>query len=400
MIMNDDFDTIIDRKGTNSYKWEIKEDELPMWVADMDFQTAPCVIKAIEKRLAHGVFGYSVVTNDFKQSIANWWKKRHQWQVQTDWILFCTGAIPAISSMVRKLSAPNDSVVVISPIYNIFYHSIANNNRKIVESPMIYQAGMYQIDFADLEAKLANKETRLLIFCNPHNPTGQVWNRNILKKVGELCLKYQVTIISDELHCDLTHPKFHYIPLASVSSEIEQITITCVSASKAFNLAGLQSSAIIVPNHHLRQLVERGINTDEVAEPNVFAIQAMQAAFDEGETWLIELNQYLAKNFAYLCEFIKQHLPDVHLVFSQATYLAWLDCSEFCNDSDELVHFIRETTGLILTSGTIFRGNGQYFIRVNYACSKLQLKEGLQRLYKGIQAYKNKDNFKDSTYSK
>lgn len=393
--MQFDFDELVDRKNSNSYKWQVQADELPMWVADMDFKTAPCVVKAIEKRLLQDAFGYSIVSDDFKQSIIHWWQHRHHWTIQPAWILFCTGAIPAISSMVRKLTEPNDKIVVLSPIYNIFYNSISNNQREIIESPMLYSEGNYQIDFADLEKKLADTKTSLLIFCNPHNPTGQIWDKTVLKRIGELCVNYQVTIISDELHCDLTYPNFHYTPLASISKAIEQITITCVSASKAFNLAGLQSSAIIIANETLRTLVERGINTDEVAEPNVFAIQAMQAAFDEGEEWLITLNQYLAKNLSYLQAFLKQNLPQISLVSSQATYLVWLDCSQFCQNSTELADFIREKTGLIVSSGSIFRGNGASFLRLNYACPKVQLSDGLTRLQQAIIAYqKYKECFK------
>lgn len=385
--MQFDFDERINRKNSNSYKWDVQADELPMWVADMDFKTAPCVVEAIEKRLLQDAFGYSTVTDSFKQSIINWWQRRHHWNIQLDWILFCTGAVPAISSMVRKLTEPNDQIVVLSPIYNIFYNSISNNHRKVVESPMIYREGNYQIDFTDLEEKLAASTSRLLIFCNPHNPTGQVWDEITLKRICELCMKYHVTIITVELHCDLTHPSFSYTLLASISKEIEQIAITCVSASKAFNLAGLQSSAIIIANKTLRALAERGINTDEVAEPNVFAIQAMQAAFEDGESWLIALNQYLAENLVYIQKFIEQNLPQVRLVSSQATYLAWLDCSRFCQNTDELTEFIREKTGLIVSSGTIFRGNGTSFLRLNYACPKSQLNDGLTRLQKAISAY-------------
>lgn len=323
----------------------------------------------------------------FKQCVAKWRSKHHHWQVNTDWILFCTGAIPAISSMVCKLTQPTDAVLVLSPIYNIFYNSIYNNGRTVLESQMNYQNDHYSINFEDLEEKLARKDTSLLIFCNPHNPTGRIWDYETLQKIGELCLKYQVTIISDELHCDLAHPGFEYIPFASVSKEIEQITITCVSASKAFNLAGLQSSAIIIANESLRQLVNRGINTDEVAEPNMFAILAMQAAFEKGNDWLTKLNRYLAANLAYIQRFLAEELPEIHLVESQATYLSWLDCSKFCTDSEELVTFIREQTGLVLSAGRIFRGNGQSFLRLNYACPKSQLINGLNRLKIAIKQY-------------
>ncbi|EFT95190.1 MalY/PatB family protein [Enterococcus faecalis] len=387
-----DFDQIINRKNTNSLKWTVESQELPMWVADMDFNTAPVIIEAIKKRLDQGALGYSVVPDSFKESIVSWWQRKHNWTIEKEWVLFCTGAIPAISSIVRKMTTDNEGVVLLTPVYNVFFNSILNNNREVLVSELNYESGNYTIDFADLEEKLSRDTTKLLIFCNPHNPIGKVWEKKTLEKVGSLCIKYKVLILSDELHCDLTHKFFCYTPIASVSKKIEQQTITCVAPTKAFNLAGLQTSAIIVPNKLTRELVERGINTDEVAEPNVFAIQAAEAAFNEGELWLEELIIYLEENKKILDQAITTNIPEINIVPSSATYLAWLDCSQLTEDTEYLCHFIRDKTGLYLSEGEIFGGNGNQFIRWNYACPKSVLMEGIKRFEEAIKLFKEMPN--------
>lgn len=386
--MSYEFDQLIDRRSTNSYKWSVAENELPMWVADMDFDTAPAVKEALKKRIDQGVFGYSVVPDSFRESIVSWWQRRHQWQLEKEWILFCTGAVPAISSIVRKMTKEYENVVVLAPVYNIFYHSILNNNRTVLASHLVYSDGAYSINFTDLEEKLSQPSTKLFIFCNPHNPIGKVWDKETLTKVGNLCVKYDVVLLSDELHCDLTHKGHHYTPMASLSPAIAQKTITCVSPSKAFNLAGLQASAIIISNEWLRKLVNRGINTDEIAEPNAFAIQASEAAFNDGEQWLNGLNVYLAGNRAVLHRKIQEYIPEITIVSAEATYLAWLDCSALTNDTAYLTEFIRKQTGLYISEGGLFGGNGSQFIRWNYACPRALLEEGIQRFIKGIQYFK------------
>lgn len=383
-----DFDQLIDRRQNNSYKWDIAENELPMWVADMDFETAPAVTKALEKRISQGAFGYNTVPPEFFESIQNWWWKKHQFKPATDAMMFCTGVVPAISSIVRKMTKVDDQIVLITPVYNIFFNSILNNQRQVLASEMTYQDGRYGIDYLDLEKKLADPKTTMLIFCNPHNPIGKVWDKSTLAKIGELCLLNDVLILSDEIHCDLTHPEFSYTPMAAISKEIAQQTITCWAPTKAFNLAGLQTSVIYVQNPELFQLVHRGINTDEVAEPNTFAIQAAMAAFDEGGDWLEELKRYLTGNRRSLNQFIHDKLPEIKIISSEATYLAWLDCSRITNDSKMLADFLRKETGLILSAGDIFGGNGRQFLRWNYACPQIRLADGLDRFYQGIEKFK------------
>ncbi|CZQ89716.1 aminotransferase class i/classii [Trichococcus palustris] len=383
-----DFDQIIDRRNTNSYKWDVKADELPMWVADMDFQTAPAIVRTIEERLKQGTFGYNTVPESFQESIIRWWQTRHQFTMKKEWILYCTGVVPAISSIVRKMTEIGDNVVVLSPVYNIFYNSILNNQRNVLASELRYEEGAYAIDYEDLEEKMARSTTSLFIFCNPHNPIGKVWDRQALERIADLCIKHNVLIVSDEIHCDLTHSGHTYTPFASISEEIADQTITCLAPTKAFNIAGLQTAAIVIPNPEIRKLVDRGINTDEVAEPNTFAIQAAEAAFNEGEEWLEELRGYLERNRKALTEILERFVPEVSVVQAEATYLAWIDCTAITSDTKKLCAFIREKTGLYLSEGDIFGGNGARFVRWNYACPKALLDDGIQRFVKGVALYK------------
>ena len=379
-----DFDRIIDRRNTNSYKWDVKADELPMWVADMDFGTAPAVVDAIEKRLRQGAFGYNTVPDSFRESIIRWWQRRHRFTMEKEWILYCTGVVPAISSIVRKMTEIGDDIVVLSPVYNIFYNSILNNDRKVLASELRYKDESYAIDYADLEEKLSREMTSLFIFCNPHNPIGKVWDRPTLERIAELCIKHDVLVVSDEIHCDLTHIGHAYIPFASLSKEIADRTISCIAPTKTFNIAGLQTAAIVIPNPEIRKQVDRGINTDEVAEPNTFAIQAAEAAFDEGEEWLEELREYLELNREFLIGSLKELVPEVQVIEAEATYLAWIDCAAITEDTKALCAFIREKTGLYLSAGDIFGGNGSRFVRWNYACPKALLEDGIQRFVEGV----------------
>ena len=379
-----DFDRIIDRRNTHSYKWDVKADELPMWVADMDFGTEPAVVEAIEKRLRQGAFGYNTVPDSFRESIIRWWQRRHRFTMEKEWILYCTGVVPAISSIVRKMTEIGDDIVVLAPVYNIFYNSILNNGRKVLASELRYADGSYTIDYADLEEKLSRETTSLFIFCNPHNPIGKVWDRPTLELIAELCIKHDVLVVSDEIHCDLTHIGHAYIPFASLSKEIADRTISCIAPTKTFNIAGLQTAAIVIPNPEIRKQVDRGINTDEVAEPNTFAIQAAEAAFDEGEEWLEELREYLELNREFLIGSLKELVPEVQVIEAEATYLAWIDCAAITEDTKALCAFIREKTGLYLSAGDIFGGNGSRFVRWNYACPKALLEDGIQRFVEGV----------------
>ena len=385
--MSYDFDTPVDRRNTYSLKWDVKENELPMWVADMDFQTAPEVREAIQKRAAHGVFGYSIVPEEWYQAYIQWWERRHGFRMDAEWLIFCTGVVPAISSIVRKLTTPAEKVLVLTPVYNIFFNSILNNGRQVLESRLQYDGESYSIDYADLEAKLADPQTSMLIFCNPHNTVGKIWQAEELRKVGELCRKHHVVVVSDEIHCDLTEPGLGYVPFASVSEDCRDNSITCIAPTKAFNLAGMQTAAVCVPDPVLRHKVWRGLNTDEVAEPNAFAIQAAVAAFTRGGAWLDELRCYLHENKVWTTQYIQKEIPQLKVVASQATYLMWLDCSRLTDSSEELADVIRESTGLYLSEGGQYGGDGTHFLRLNVACPRSVLEDGLNRLKKGVEAY-------------
>lgn len=384
------FDKEIDRKNTGSMKWDVSEGELPMWVADMDFETAPEITEAMIKRAKHGVFGYTLIQDDWYEAYQNWWKKRHQFEIKKEWLLFCTGVVPAISSIIRKMTTVAENVVVMTPVYNIFFNSILNNGRNVLESKLVYKDGVYQIDFEDLEEKLANPQTSMLLFCNPHNPVGKIWDKDTLEKIGELCIKHHVLVLSDEIHCDITRPGKEYIPFASVSDSCKYNSITCVAPTKTFNLAGIQTSAVIVPNETIRHKVNRGLNTDEVAEPNVFAAIAPVAAFNYGAKWLDELREYLWENRNYVEQYVKNEIPDLSVVEADATYLLWLDCRKITENSSKICRFLRKETGLYVSSGRAYR-NGNGFLRINLACQKEKVIDGMKRLKRGIQEYKKSE---------
>ena len=381
------FDKHVNRRNTGSMKWDVSEGELPMWVADMDFETAPEIKEAIIRRAEQGVFGYTLIEDEWYQAYQDWWESRHGFKIEKEWLIFCTGVVPAISSIVRKMTTVGENVVVMTPVYNIFFNSILNNGRKVQESRLRYENGVYHIDFEDLEEKLADPQTTMLILCNPHNPIGKIWDRETLALIGELCMKYHVLVVSDEIHCDLTIPEREYIPFASVSDICKFNSITCVAPTKAFNLAGIQTAAVIIPDENIRHRVNRGLNTDEVAEPNVFATIAPVAAFEYGSIWLNKLRNYLWENRMYAEDYIKTKIPDVSAVKAEATYLLWIDCRQVIGNSSELCRFLRKETGLYLSDGKEYR-NGEGFLRMNLACQSEKVIDGMERLKQGIEKYK------------
>ncbi len=384
-MMTYNFDQLNDRRNSYSMKWDIKDNELPMWVADMDFQTVPAVTDAIQKRAKQGIFGYTIVPDDWREAYCGWWKRRHNLTIAPESLVFCTGVVPALSSIVRKMTTVGENVLVQTPVYNIFFNSIRNNGRNILESPLVYENGTYHIDWADLEAKLSNPQTTLMFLCNPQNPIGHIWEKETLAKIGELCHKYHVLVVSDEIHCDLTDPGKEYVPFASVSGICAQNSITCMAPTKTFNIAGLQTAAVMIPNPVIRQKVDRGLNTDEVAEPNVFAVEAVLAAFRYGDQWLDELREYIYENKQLVWDFVKKELPDVRVIISDATYLLWLDCSAYESDSEKLEELIREKTGLWLCAGKEYGGEPDGFMRMNIACPRSRVVDGLERLKRALE---------------
>ncbi|MEE1339361.1 MAG: MalY/PatB family protein [Succinivibrionaceae bacterium] len=376
------FDEEVNRRNIYSLKWDVPADELPMWVADMDFKTAPEIIDALRERVNHGVFGYNIIPDEWYSAYQNWWQKRHHFEIQKDWLIFAIGVVPILSSIVRKLTTPGEKVLIQTPVYNVFFNCIVNQGCTPLESELSYKDGVYSIDFAKLEKDLSDPQVALMILCNPHNPVGKIWSKEELAKIGELCKKYNVTVVSDEIHCDLLAPNQEYVPFASVNETCKDISITCVAASKAFNLAGLQSAACFVPNKFLRHKVWRGLNTDDVAEPNTFAVISSIVAFNQGEKWLDELRVYLQENKQIVKDFLEKNLPKIKVVSLDATYLLWLDCSEYTNDTEELALVLREKAKVYLTYGGEYGKGGESFLRLNVATQRKNIIEGLNRMLK------------------
>lgn len=388
--MKYDFDEVVDRRNTSCYKWNVDPEELPMWVADMDFPAAPEIRQALQERLNHGVFGYADLSDEWYEAYQDWWKDRHGLEIEKDSLLFCTGVIPALSSIVRKLTTPAENVLVMSPVYNHFFSSIQNNGRNVVEHVLVYEDGRYHIHWQKLEEQLADPQTSLMILCNPQNPEGILWDAVTLGRIGELCRTYHVIVVSDEIHCDLVDPGKSYVPFLSVSEACRNNSITCIAPTKTFNIAGLQTAAIVVPDPVLRHKVWRGINTDEVAEPNAFAVAATVAAYRRCGEWLDELRSYLYENKTAVRSYIGEHLPELYVLPSEATYLLWIDCSRITEDSEEFCDFLRKETGLFVSCGTQYRGDGRQFFRLNIACPRSTLDDGLERLKKGTALYRQK----------
>lgn len=390
--MKYNFDEYINRRNTGSLKWDtLKENELPMWVADMDFKVATPIIEGFNKRINQGIFGYTILTDEFFNSYINWWKTRHHFEIKKEWLIFSTGVVPTISSSVRRVTKEGDYVVVLTPVYNIFFNSILNNKRIPLTSNLVYkkEERRYEIDYVDLENKLKDPKTTLLIFCNPHNPVGKIWYKEDLIKVGELCAKYNVLVLSDEIHCDLTDPGKEYIPFASVNETNLNNSITCIAPTKAFNLAGIQTSALFIPNEKIRKIVDRGLNTDEVAEPNILAAIAPVLAFNYSSDWLDEVREYIYQNKLIVKKFLEENIKEIKLIESEATYLLWLDVSSLTHDSKKFEEFIREKTGLHLSEGEEYGEPGKDFLRMNIATRKDNVIDGLNRLKKAVEIYKN-----------
>lgn len=381
------FDKVIDRRGSSSLKWTVAQGELPMWVADMDFAAAPPIYEAMKKRLEHGVFGYAVVDDAWYCAVQSWWERRHGFKPEKDWMLFSEGVVPAISSLVRAFAAPGESVVLQTPVYNCFIGCVLDNGRKIAENPLKYQDGKYFVDFEDLERQLARDDVKLMIVCNPHNPTGNIWDGRTLAKIGALAKKHGVTVISDEIHCDIVKPGCHYTPYAAASDDCLDNCVMCCAPSKAFNIAGIQTSVAIVKNEALRAKVRAALNADHVASPNVFAIPAAIAAFNEGEKWLDEFNDYVFAGREYCAARLENELPELKLVKADATYLLWVDCSAVTSDATDLQRFLRQETGLYLQEGEAYGKEGKAFLRINIACPRSTLEDGMNRLVRGVKAY-------------
>lgn len=388
--MKYDFNEDISRLNTGSVKWDCQENELPMWIADMDLPTSEVVQNALLKRAAHPIYGYTNVENEWYDAYINYFKEKHNFEIKKEWMAFCLGVVPTISSTVRKLTSIGDNVVVLSPVYNIFYNSIINNQRTILQVPLLYENDRYEIDWSSLEKALKEEKTTLLIFCNPANPISKIWNEEELAKLGQLCFENHVVVLSDEIHCEITRPGKDYIPFARVNEVNQNLSVTAISPTKTFNIAGLQTSAIVIPNRELRKKVIRQINTDEVAEPNVFACEAAIAAYNDGREYIEELRKHIFSNRDEAISYINKEIPMLHVIDGDATYLLWINIEKLSCGSEKFVSFLRKETGLILNPGLEYGGNGDSFVRMNVACSKNRLHDGLNRLKKGVQLFLEK----------
>ena len=382
--MEYNFDEIVSRRESYSYKWDSNKDEniLPMWVADMDFKTAQPIIDALVSKALHGVFGYTKVPGKYYNAVISWFGRKHHFMVERDWILFTTGVVPALSAIILAHTKPGDKVLVQEPVYNCFFSSIRNYQCEIVSSNLMYSDGNYTMDWDDLEQKAADPKVKLLLLCNPHNPVGRAWTRMELEHIGEICLRNQVLVVSDEIHCDLVFPGHKHIPFASVSQQFRENSVTCTSPSKAFNLAGLQVANIFVFNPDIHKKIDKALNINEVCEINPFAIEALIAAYThaESENWLDELRNYLWDNYLLTKDFFLQNFPQFCVIPLEATYLVWIDCSSLQMSSTKIAEALLEDEKIRINEGTLYGQSGEGFIRLNIACPKPVLQEGLNRM--------------------
>lgn len=390
--MEYDFSRPTDRRGTDSYKWDSapEADIIPLWVADMDFETFSGITEALQRRVAHGIFGYTRVPEAYYEAVCRWFGKRHGWHINREDIIYTSGVVPAVSAVIKALTLPGDQVIVQGPVYNCFFSSIRNNGCEMVSNSLIYNKEelRYEIDFDDLERKLSHERARLMLLCNPHNPGGRVWTRDELTRVAELCRKYGVRVVSDEIHCELTLYDNEYVPFGSLPDELSRGSITCCSPSKAFNTAGLQIANIVCRDAEVRNRIDRAININEVCDVNPFGVIALQAAYsDEGYEWLTQLRAYISANYDLLRERFARELPKCKVMRMEGTYLAWIDCSELHIQSDEIEEMLMHENKVWVNAGSMYGAEGAAFIRVNMACTSELLNEGITRIVEGLGAY-------------
>lgn len=384
--MEYDFNKITPRRGSNSYKWDSAEDAdvLPMWVADMDFQTAPAIIDALKRRVSHGIFGYTRVPEEYYAAVINWFERRHGWHIDRQWFIYTSGVVPAISAVIKALAKEGDKILTLTPVYNCFFSSIRNNGCLLESCPLRYENNTFSIDFDDLQRRAADPKATLMLLCNPHNPSGRVWTREELQRIGEICLRNNVIVVSDEIHCELVHPGFKYTPFASVSEEFQKHCVSCISPSKAFNIAGLQIANIIAEDDDMRRRIDKAININEVCDVNPFGVIATIAAYNEGEEWLSQLMEYIHDNYTFFRTYCDEHFPQMPVAPLEGTYLAWMDCRSLRMPSEEMEEKLMKEQKLWLNAGSMYGKEGEGFMRWNLACPRAFVEEGLKRFGKYI----------------
>lgn len=378
-----DFDEIVVRRGTNSYKWDLPkgEDIIPMWVADMDFKTAPCIIDALKRRVEHGIFGYTFVPDSYYDAIINWFKRRHQWHIEREDILYTSGVVPAIACTLKATTMPGEKVLVQTPVYNCFFSAIKNSGCEVSENPLRREGDSYVIDFDDFERRCSDEKTTVFLLCNPHNPAGRVWRKDELRRMNDICLKHHVKVIADEIHCELVMPGHTFQPFAAVDEACRDNCVVLNSPSKAFNIAGLQIANIVCHDAEWRRRINRAININEVCDVNPFGVIALQAAYNDGGEWLDALNQYIHENYLALKDFFRERLPRLEVCRLEGTYLAWINLSRIPITADEAARRLLGNAKVMLNSGTMYgREAGNSYLRINLACPRSTLKEGLKRI--------------------
>ncbi|WP_163193038.1 MalY/PatB family protein [Clostridium thermarum] len=381
--MKYDFNNIVNRKNTKSIKWDLADESvLPMWVADMDFEVPDAVREAIINRAEHAVYGYTKIDNGYFESIINWWKRRYNYLLKKEWIRYSPGVVPAIHMLIRALTEPGDKVVIQTPVYHPFFSAIKNNSCELVENPLKFENGRYTMDLLDLQSRLKDPKVKVMILCSPHNPVGRVWTKDELTRLGELCIENNVIVIADEIHCDLVYKEYVHIPFTSISEEFAENAILCNAPSKTFNIAGIQASSVVIKNDTLRRKFDQMLQSIGGLSPNIFAIEATVAAYNHGEQWLDELLDYLKGNLDLLTEFISENIPQMKVIKPEGTYLVWVDCRELGLSAGELNSFFLKEAKVWFNEGKIFGSGGDGFMRINIACPRSIIEEGLWRIYK------------------
>lgn len=383
-----DFNKVNNRRGTCSCKWDDSADPevLPMWVADMDFQTAPAIVEALQERISQGIYGYAHVPDEYYEAAIDWFTRRHGWTFRREWMIYVPGVVPALSAIVKALTVPGDKVLIQTPVYNCFFSSIRNNGCGIEANTLVRDGDTFRIDFDDLENKASDPSVKLMILCNPHNPAGRVWTREELTRIGEICFRNGVTVVADEIHCELVYPGHEYIPFASISEKFQSRSITCISPSKAFNIAGLHIANIVIPDPEMRKRVDRAVNVNEVCDVGPLGVIAATAAYRHGEDWLTQLIAYLKGNFESFRKYCRENLPEFPVADLEGTYLVWMDCSRLGMASEALEEALVSEAKLWLNAGTMYGEDGEGYMRWNIACPRSVMLEGLERFTRFVRS--------------
>ena len=386
--MKYDFDSVNNRVGTNSVKWDIHPDVIPLWVADMDFQVLPEIKEALSRRVEQGIFGYTEVPESYYEAIINWFDRRHHWHIDRSWILYTSGVIPATAAALKAFTLPGEKVLIQTPVYNCFFSSIANCGCEPVENELVREGNTYRIDFADFENKCADPKTTVFLLCNPHNPAGRVWTKDELERMNEICMRHDVKVISDEIHCELIMPGYTFVPFASISEACADNSVILNSPTKNFNIAGLQIANIICKNREWLRRIDRAVNINETCDVNPFGVIALQEAYNKGAEWIDELNAYLYDNYKALKDFFHEELPKLEVLKLEGTYLVWVDITALEFTSDEVADKLLKEAKVWVNSGTMYgRKAGQGYLRINIATPRATLMEGLKRMGRLLSQY-------------